>query len=174
MSQWQPIYGLPRRGWLKSICCEVRGMNSKPGTCALVLRSDASMCARIGRWGRLNVRPGYYVYVGSALGAGGVLARVSRHCREPKSKHWHIDYLREFSILESVWYRHSSIRLEHRWARSSEGMNPAIALICCPRSEQHGFFRPKQYCGVKWETNRSRSSYNHPSVLGSVVNLLKC
>ena len=98
-------------------------MNSKPGTYALVLRSDASTCMRIGRWGRLNVRPGYYIYVGSALGPGGVLARVSRHCREPKSKHWHIDYLREFTILASVWYSHSPIRLEHRWAEEVAKLN---------------------------------------------------
>ena len=91
-------------------------MDSKPGTYALVLYSDKSVPTQIGRWGLLNVRPGYYIYVGSAFGPGGVLARVSRHCREVKSKHWHIDYLREHAIVKSVWYCHSSIRLEHRWA----------------------------------------------------------
>ena len=54
------------------------------GTYALVLRSDVSAATEIGRWGRLTIRPGYYVYVGSALGPGGVRARVSRHCRETK------------------------------------------------------------------------------------------
>ena len=32
-------------------------MNSKPGTYALVLRSDASTWTRIGRWGRVPVNP---------------------------------------------------------------------------------------------------------------------
>ena len=119
-------------------------MNSKPGTYALVLRSDASTCTRIGRWGRLNVRPGYYIYVGSALGPGGVFARVSRHCREPKSKHWHIDYLRELTILASVWYSHSPIRLEHRWAEAVSKLNeiePVKGFGCSDcRCESHLFF----------------------------------
>jgi Uri superfamily endonuclease len=119
-------------------------MNSKPGTYALVLRSDASTCTRIGRWGRLNVRPGYYIYVGSALGPGGVLARVSRHCREPKSKHWHIDYLREFTILASVWYCHSPIRLEHCWAEAVSNLNETeqVKEFGCSdcRCESHLFF----------------------------------
>jgi Uri superfamily endonuclease len=60
------------------------------GTYALVLRSDTSVSAEIGRWGRLAICRGYYLQVGSALGPGGVRARVSRHCRGAKSKHWHI------------------------------------------------------------------------------------
>ena len=100
-----------------------RTMKPKPGTYALLLRSDASTCTRIGRWGRLNVRPGYYIYVGSALGPGGVLARVSRHCREQKTRHWHIDYLREFTIPVSVWYSHSPTRLEHCWADAVAKLN---------------------------------------------------
>ena len=119
-------------------------MNSKPGTYALVLRSDASTLARIGRWGRLNIRSGYYIYVGSALGPGGVLARVSRHCRERKSKHWHIDYLREFAIIEFVWYRHSPVRLEHYWAKAVAKLNetePVKGFGCSDcRCESHLFF----------------------------------
>jgi Uri superfamily endonuclease len=100
-------------------------MNSKPGTYALVLRSDVSTSTRIGRWGHLDVRPGFYIYVGSALGPGGVLARVSRHCRVPKTIHWHIDYLREVASVASVWYRHSQIRVEHRWAEAVAKLNKA-------------------------------------------------
>ena len=108
-------------------------MNSKPGTYALVLQSETSASAQIGRWGCLDVRPGYYIYVGSALGPGGVLARVSRHCRELKSKHWHIDYLREFTDVVAVWYRHSPNRLEHRWAEEVaklSGTEPVKGFGC--------------------------------------------
>jgi Uri superfamily endonuclease len=119
-------------------------MNSKPGTYALVLRSNASACARIGSWGRLDVRAGYYIYVGSAFGPGGVLARVSRHCREPGSKHWHIDYLREHAVVESVWYSHSSIRLEHSWAEAVTNLaeTESIKGFGCSdcRCESHLFF----------------------------------
>lgn len=103
-------------------------MDSKPGTYALVLRSNEHRRLRIGRWGRLDVRPGYYIYVGSALGPGGVSARVSRHVREPKPRHWHIDYLRESTTLVLVWYRYSPIRFEHRWAEAVAHMNETVAV----------------------------------------------
>ena len=51
------------------------------------------------RVGSLNVLPfaqGYYAYIGSALGPGG-LARVSRHIRlaraQDRTPRWHVDYL---------------------------------------------------------------------------------
>lgn len=119
-------------------------MNSKSGTYALLMQSEMSTRAQIGRWGYLDVRPGYYIYVGSALGPGGLLARVSRHCRNLKSKHWHIDYLREFTIVVSVWYRHSPIRLEHRWARAVaqlSGTEPVKGFGCSDCScQSHLFF----------------------------------
>jgi Uri superfamily endonuclease len=118
------------------------------GTYALVLRSDVSAATEIGRWARLTIRPGYYVYVGSALGPGGVRARVSRHCRETKNKHWHIDYLREFAGLASVWYSYSPVRLEHRWAKALTTMNemkPIKGFGCSDcKCESHLFFVAKK------------------------------
>ncbi len=92
-------------------------MKPKPGTYALILRSHSKAKAQVGRWGRLIIKPGYYIYVGSAFGPGGVQARVSRHCRKPKSKHWHIDYLREHLSPVGAWYSYETRELEHRWAQ---------------------------------------------------------
>jgi Uri superfamily endonuclease len=103
-------------------------MKSKPGTYALILRSESSAVAQIGRWSRLIIRPGYYVYVGSAFGPGGVFARVSRHCRKSKARHWHIDHLREFAFVASVWYSHAPVRLEHRWARALPSLDGVEAV----------------------------------------------
>jgi Uri superfamily endonuclease len=118
------------------------------GTYALVLRSNASAATEIGCWGQLTIRPGYYVYVGSAFGPGGVLARVSRHCRKAKRKHWHIDYLREFANLASVWYSHSPDRLEHHWAEALARMNemkPVKGFGCSDcKCESHLFFVAKK------------------------------
>lgn len=36
---------------------------------------------------------GWYVYAGSAYGAGGIKARVGHHLRRGKRPHWHIDHL---------------------------------------------------------------------------------
>ncbi|WP_299436240.1 DUF123 domain-containing protein [uncultured Rhodospira sp.] len=37
--------------------------------------------------------PGWYVYAGSARGPGGLRARLRRHMRPDKARHWHIDWL---------------------------------------------------------------------------------
>ncbi len=38
------------------------------------------------------LKPGFYIYVGSACGPGGLRARISRHlCGKRKRLHWHID-----------------------------------------------------------------------------------
>ncbi|MDP7081322.1 MAG: GIY-YIG nuclease family protein [Candidatus Undinarchaeales archaeon] len=42
-----------------------------------------------------TVQPGTYLYVGSAYGPGGLAARLSRHARKHKRRHWHIDALTE-------------------------------------------------------------------------------
>lgn len=97
-------------------------MKSKPGTYALVLQSHKRTSTQIGRWGRLNIQPGYYIYVGSAFGPGGVKGRVSRHFRKTKSKHWHIDYLREKTDPVFAWYSHEPVHLEHQWAQKLSEM----------------------------------------------------
>ena len=103
------------------------------GTYVLVLRCDSRSRVQIGRWGVLDIRPGYYVYVGSAFGPGGVRARVARHCRQAKSRHWHIDYLREHADVASIWYSHEPERLEHRWAEvlaDLPGAEPVAGFGC--------------------------------------------
>ena len=88
-----------------------------PGTYVLVLHSTIQSSLAVGRRLTLTIEPGYYLYVGSAFGPGGLRARISRHCRLAKSKHWHIDYLREHTTPMSIWYDQSKQRLEHHWAR---------------------------------------------------------
>lgn len=47
----------------------------------------------VARLGRPSLRPGAYVYCGSANGPGGLRARLARHLRADKRRHWHIDHL---------------------------------------------------------------------------------
>lgn len=119
-------------------------MNPVPGTYVLVLRCDAERSVSVGRWGTLDVRSGYYLYVGSAFGPGGVRARVMRHCLLSKRKHWHIDYLRDVATLEEVWYSHSPERVEHDWAgvlNRMDGSEPVRGFGCSDcRCESHLFY----------------------------------
>ncbi|MAE60377.1 MAG: hypothetical protein CMJ49_03370, partial [Planctomycetaceae bacterium] len=66
---------------------------SHRGTYALVMRVGARRGMRIGALGWIDIEVGHYVYVGSALGPGGVGARIAHHLGACVRPHWHIDYL---------------------------------------------------------------------------------
>jgi Uri superfamily endonuclease len=48
---------------------------------------------RVGRFFEGVLPGGLYIYIGSAWGRGGLAARVSRHLKKNKRKHWHIDWI---------------------------------------------------------------------------------
>lgn len=77
---------------------------------------ERSGSIQVGRLGQLRLAPGIYLYVGSALGPGGVRARVDRHLRVSKRLHWHIDYLLPAARPSLLFFVYSEQRLEHRWA----------------------------------------------------------
>jgi Uri superfamily endonuclease len=62
--------------------------------------------------------------------------------------HWHIDYLRDETDLETVWYTHSDERREHEWAgalsrmASSESVRDFGCSDC--RCESHLFYFSKR------------------------------
>ena len=91
-------------------------MTREPGTYALILKATTRARIRVGRLGDLQIEPGFYVYVGSAFGPGGLAARVGRHALKSKRCHWHIDYLRAHCSLVEVWFTKARHPLEHTWA----------------------------------------------------------
>jgi Uri superfamily endonuclease len=106
---------------------------SDPGTYLFILRNFSHKKFQIGRWGQIQLKAGYYIYVGSAFGPGGLKARISRHLRIKKTKRWHIDYLRNFMNPFDVWYSRENEQLEHRWAQTlhtMENMKPIQGLGC--------------------------------------------
>jgi Uri superfamily endonuclease len=64
----------------------------------------------------MKLLAGFYVYVGSALGPGGLTARVARHLAADKKLRWHIDYLRTATQPVAVWYTLDPSRRECHWA----------------------------------------------------------
>ena len=91
-------------------------VQARPGTYVLVLSSRSTDLIQIGRLGALQLQLGFYVYVGSALGPGGVRARLAHHLKLSRRPHWHIDYLRAHTKVEEICYRLDTRRLEHVWA----------------------------------------------------------
>ena len=108
-------------------------MKPDPGTYALILKCDSIASVLVGHLGEINLRPGYYIYIGSAFGPGGVRGRVSRHLREHKSKHWHIDHLHEHTSPIGVWCSYEPKHLEHLWAQilyDASGLSPIRGFGC--------------------------------------------
>lgn len=113
------------------------------GTYALVLHLERRQKITVGKLGTFNFPAGYYIYVGSALGPGGLEARLARHRpsttlrqssgqgsghrRREKKLHWHIDYLLERAQLVEVWSMASTDRLECLWARAAREL-PGSAI----------------------------------------------
>lgn len=52
-------------------------MQAKSGTYILILSSPARSTIDVGRLGRMTLAHGYYLYVGSAFGPGGLRARIA-------------------------------------------------------------------------------------------------
>lgn len=86
------------------------------GTYILLLRLAEPVSRRVGKLGKIDFRSGWYAYVGSAMGPGGLAARVRRHYAMGKKKHWHIDYLRLYTRMEGVFMVISRSVKEHLWA----------------------------------------------------------
>lgn len=99
---------------------ETIDLPSQPGTYALLLAATTKQDVPIGKLGVLHMLPGIYVYVGSALGPGGLAARVNRHALPEKALHWHIDYLRAETRLLAVWYARGAKPRECHWSKIIE------------------------------------------------------
>ncbi|MEJ2210061.1 MAG: DUF123 domain-containing protein [Anaerolineae bacterium] len=98
----------------------------------LALWLDAGRSLAIGRLGRHRFPAGWYLYVGSAHGPGGLRARLARHRRRlgpGKRAHWHIDYVREGSTWGGAWVRTGGQRLECTWARTLARLPGAQVVV---------------------------------------------
>lgn len=86
------------------------------GTYALIMEAETGRNIRIGKHGNLQLKPGFYTYIGSAFGPGGIPARTSHHKKIQHSPRWHIDYLRKYAGLTEIWYSFDIQKREHQWA----------------------------------------------------------
>lgn len=86
------------------------------GTYLLIFKAKEPFRCRVGKLGLLAGQPGFYAYVGSAQGPGGVAARIKHHLVIAARPHWHLDYLRPHLDPMEVWCTYSATSLEHQWA----------------------------------------------------------
>ncbi len=115
------------------------------GIYGLVFKNPACT-AGIGALGPVAFRRGWHVYIGSALGSGG-LARLERHVSLSRAKNkkpkWHVDYLSASDCFTLRYTVHALTedRLECRLAGElGEPSVPSFGCsdCCCP---SHLFYR---------------------------------
>ena len=86
------------------------------GTYILILRLDRMRTLQIGSLGRFRFPVGYFAYVGSAHGPGGLGGRLKHHLNPSAPSRWHIDTLRKAARLDQVWLTRGEEIQEHAWA----------------------------------------------------------
>lgn len=89
----------------------------QPGTYRLLWQVLQPARVQVGRLGELELVRGYYAYIGSAYGPGGLQARIRHHLRAHHPRpHWHLDYLRPYwQPLAQHWQLQQ--RCECAWAQ---------------------------------------------------------
>ncbi len=95
-----------------------QGQPRLTGTYLIALWLNSPQRIAVGRLGEVCFPAGWYLYAGSALGPGGLRARLARHLRrlaDGKRAHWHVDYLREKAAWAGGWGCASDQRLECAW-----------------------------------------------------------
>lgn len=117
------------------------------GIYCLVFNNPACT-VQVGALGPVSFRRGWHVYVGSALGSGG-LARLARHVSlsiaKDKQPKWHVDYLScsDYFGLRYTVHARTLDRLECRLADALGGpFIPAFGCSDCTCTS-HLFFRRK-------------------------------
>ena len=136
---------------------------SLPGTYALLLRSNAEQDLQVGSLGNQKLLPGFFVYVGSAFGPGGLKARIGHHRHTFSRPHWHIDYLNEYLSPAEVWYTYDATHREDHWsqvlavARGASIPLPGFGSSDCrcisplyffPARPSSNYFRRKVHAGA--------------------------
>lgn len=83
----------------------------------------------VGKLGTMALQPGYYAYVGSAMGPGGVRARLQHHLRIAARPRWHIDYLRAACQVCRLWYVVTDAKVERQWAAALASLPGATVAL---------------------------------------------
>ena len=88
------------------------GIPSLPGTYLLHMVMGVPAMVTVGCLGKFHLQPGNYLYIGSALGPGGLSSRIRHHQRISSQPIWHIVWFRPHACIRKVICLLSAERLE--------------------------------------------------------------
>ena len=114
------------------------------GSYVLLICLDEEKVINVGSLGDTRFSAGFYAYVGSAMNR--LKARLERHLRSEKRRHWHIDYLLEKAVVIDMAVRDTDERVECLIARALGNdfqSIPGFGSSDC-RCRSHLFFEPEE------------------------------
>ena len=130
----------------------------------------------IGRLGAYDIVPGFYAYVGSVFGSGGLRARLGHHLESTASPHWHIDYLLGVAEPVEVWYTTVKEKLEHHWAELLEKAPhfrvpiPRFGSSDYHRSRSSHLFHSKRRPSFHWFQEQIREQFDDIQTEQHLIN----
>lgn len=99
-----------------------RQLPKEKGTYLLFFEMKQARTIRVGKLAETEFAPGFYAYVGSAFGPGGLHARLRHHLSISERCHWHLDYIRPAMQFISLWITEDQESREHQWASVLENL----------------------------------------------------
>ena len=117
------------------------------GCYCLIINLNEEKTIKIGKkLGKIQFKPGYYVYVGSAMNS--LIARIERHLSNEKKMHWHVDYLLKKAEITEVIYTESERKIECELSQhisdKSEGIKDFGCSDCDCESHLYYFKSEKE------------------------------
>jgi Uri superfamily endonuclease len=147
------------------------------GTYVLIASVAQMKRLQIGRLGTFDIVPGFYSYVGSAFGAGGLRARIGHQLESIANPHWHIDHLLGVADPVEIWYTSANQKFEHHWADLLEKAPqfrvpiPRFGSSDYHRSRSSHLFFGKRRPAFRWFQQKMLEQFDsleverHPAVL---------
>jgi Uri superfamily endonuclease len=94
------LNGTPPPAWFIRDAAEAPAL---PGAYLLLVLLQAPLTVALPQRRAAILQPGRFLYAGSARGPGGLRARLARHQRTDKKRHWHIDRLTLAGTVQGAW-----------------------------------------------------------------------
>lgn len=112
------------------------------GSYILLIELENDKEIQISKLGDIFFKKGFYVYIGSAL--NGLEQRITRHLRDDKKNHWHLDYLLRSAKVNSVYYKENNQKEECKIAKSFSKLKPVSGFGCSDcKCKSHLFYGSK-------------------------------
>lgn len=109
----QPLAGGPALANRNCSSKNGQTMDERPGIYALIMHLPVQRRLDVGTLGEHACAPGWYVYVGSAHGPGGLKRCINRHRARHRRQLQHVDRLTAVADIREIWFSHAEASCEH-------------------------------------------------------------